>query len=113
MSPAANPSRSQLSVQIDADVHEAIKAAAYWGRRPKAAVVEDALRAYLDTLQPELTAPLPGEARLIFDDGSITLGAQVTYQVPANGEPFQVASSDPQGGEPSCDEAEQIRSEEH
>ena len=64
MSPAANPSRSQLSVQIDADVHEAIKAAAYWGRRPKAAVVEDALRAYLDTLQPELTAPLPGGAAL-------------------------------------------------
>ena len=64
MSPAANPSRSHLSVQIDADVHERIKAAAYWARRPKAAVVEDALRAYLDTLQPELLAPLPGGAAL-------------------------------------------------
>jgi hypothetical protein len=64
MSPAANPSRSQLSVQIDADVHEATKAAAYWGRRPKAAIVEDALRAYLDTLPPEMTAPLPGGAAL-------------------------------------------------
>ena len=50
----------------------------------------------------------PDEARLIFDDGTVTVGTQVTYQVPANGEPFQVASSDPRAGEPSCDEAEQI-----
>lgn len=64
MSPAANPSRSQLSVQIDADLHEAIKSAAYWSRRPKAALVEDALRAYLDTLPAELQAPLPGGAAL-------------------------------------------------
>lgn len=51
---------------------------------------------------------LPDEARLIFDDGSITSGTHVSYQVPANGEPFQVANTDPEAGEPSCDEADQI-----
>lgn len=55
-----------------------------------------------------LTGGQPDEARLIFDDGSITVGAQVIYQVPTNGEPFKVASTDPQEGEPSCDDSEQI-----
>jgi len=50
----------------------------------------------------------PDQARLIFDDGAVTVGTQVIYQVPTNGEPFQVASDDQQGAGPSCDEADQI-----
>lgn len=87
--------------------------------RPATAVagqptVDAARAAEIDFPYPHLSVlrltsdGLPDEARLIFDDGSITSGTHVSYQVPANGEPFQVANTDPEAGEPSCDEADQI-----
>jgi hypothetical protein len=64
MSPAANPTRSQLSVQIDADPARRHQGRRLLGRRPKAAIVDDALRAYLDDVPTALRAPIPGGAAL-------------------------------------------------
>lgn len=50
----------------------------------------------------------PDEARLIFDDGTVTVGTQVSYQVPTTGEPFQVATNDQREAAPSCDDADHI-----
>ena len=96
-----------------------LAAAGIAATRPATAVagqptVDAARAAEIDFPYPHLSVlrltgdGLPDEARLIFDDGSITSGTHVSYQVPANGEPFQVASTDPEAGEPSCDEAVQI-----
>lgn len=50
---------------------------------------------------------IPDEARLILDDGSAVAAVQVAYQVPADNQPFQVATPDPGQGAPVCD-TEQI-----
>lgn len=46
----------------------------------------------------------PDDARVILDDGSVAAPTQIIYQVPADGQPFQIGAPDPYGGEPSCDE---------
>lgn len=54
-------SQEPMSVRIDRDVHQRVKAAAWWSRRTKAAIVEEALREYLDGITEQ---PIPQGAAL-------------------------------------------------
>lgn len=49
-------SQEPMSVRIDRDVHERVKAAAWWSRRTKGSIVEEALREYLDGITEQ---PIP------------------------------------------------------
>lgn len=65
MSPKNTTGTETLSVQIESELHDQLKAAAYWTRETKRAVVETALRNYLDLLHRTGTLePIPDGAQL-------------------------------------------------
>ncbi len=53
--------KDPMSVRIDKDVHERTKAVAWWARRTKDSIVEEALREYLDRIDER---PIPDGASL-------------------------------------------------